>query len=135
MIIFSHIFTSGKIQYIYFFTKTKWSLHYKFMNVIIKWLAKILKNITCGYGHHLWKYWIYHSWPSATCDKSNIFTRDDHNHSWYFSIFFASHILISQYGQYTFTPIILYHLSRRYFLILCSEAFGVTCSEIEKILH
>ena len=24
-----------------------WSLHYKFMNVIIIWLAKILKNITC----------------------------------------------------------------------------------------
>ena len=29
------------------------SLHYKFMNVIIIWLAKILKNITCGYSHHL----------------------------------------------------------------------------------
>ena len=37
----------------------------------------------------------HHSWPSATCDKSNIFTRDDHNHTWYFPIFFASHILIS----------------------------------------
>ena len=31
----------------------------------------------------------------ATRDKSNIFTHDDHNHTWYFPIFFASHILIS----------------------------------------
>ena len=77
------------------------------MNVIIIWLAKILKNITCGYGHHLWKYWIYHSWPSATRDKSNIFTRDDHNHTWYFPIFFASHILISHSYVCT-TPCINY---------------------------
>ena len=32
-----------------------WSLHYQFMNVIIKWLAKILEEITCGYGHHVLK--------------------------------------------------------------------------------
>ena len=32
---------------------------------------------------------------TATRDKSNIFTRDDYNHMWYFPIFFASHILIS----------------------------------------
>ena len=25
------------------------------------------------------KYWIYHSWPSATRDKFNIFSRDYHN--------------------------------------------------------
>ena len=30
-----------------------WSLHNQFMNVIITWLAKIMENITCGYGHHL----------------------------------------------------------------------------------
>ena len=83
-----------------------WSLHYKFMNVIIIWLAKILKNITCGYGHHLWKYWIYHSWPSATRDKSNIFTRDDHNHTWYFPIFFASHILISHCRSTSITTVV-----------------------------
>ena len=70
------------------FTISLWML------IVYGW-QKILENITCGYGHHLWKYWIYHSWPSATRDKSNIFTRDDHNHTWYFPIFFASHILIS----------------------------------------
>ena len=32
---------------------------------------KVLENITCGYGNHLWKYWIYHLWPSATRDKFN----------------------------------------------------------------
>ena len=93
-----------------------WPLHNQFINVIITWLAKILKNITCGYGHHLWKYWIYHSWPSATRDKSNIFTRDDHNHAWYFSIFFASHILISHStivvdnGTWQFTKLTNYEI-------------------------
>ena len=66
------------------------------MLILYGW-QKILENITCGYGHHLWKYWIYHSWPLATRDKSNIFTRDNHNHSWYFPIFFPSHLLLSQY--------------------------------------
>ena len=47
---------------------------------------------TCGDGNHSWnnefitcdwmKYWIYHSWPSATCDKFIIFTCDYHHHSW-----------------------------------------------------
>ena len=71
------------------FTISLWML------IVYGW-QKILENITCGYGHHLWKYWIYHSWPAATRDKSNIFTRDNHNHSWYFPIFFSSHILFTQ---------------------------------------
>ena len=53
------------------------------------------------------KYWVYHSWPSATRDKSIIFTRDDHNHTWYFPLFFASHILISHSYVCT-TPCINY---------------------------
>ena len=43
------------------------------------------------------KYWIYHSWPSATRDKFNIFSRDYHNHSWYFPILLDSHAGIPQY--------------------------------------
>ena len=73
------------------FTASLWML-------IVHGWPKILKNITRGSGHHLWKYWTYHSWPSATRDKSNIFTRDDQNHSKYFPIFLASHILLSQYS-------------------------------------
>ena len=73
------------------------------MLILYGW-QKILENITCGYGHHLWKYWIYHSWPLATRDKSNIFTRDNHNHSWYFPIFFPSHLLLSHWWEYRKKP-------------------------------
>ena len=68
-----------------------------FMRTIIKisrvssW-QKVLKNITCGWGNHLWKYSIYHLWPAATRDKFNIFTRDYLNHPWYFPILFASYM-------------------------------------------
>ena len=38
----------------------------------------------------------------ATSDKSIIITCDDHNHVWYFPLFFASHILISHSFQLNF---------------------------------
>ena len=74
------------------FTISLWML------IVYGW-KKILENITCGYGHHLWKYWIYHSWPAATRDKFNIFSRDYHNHSWYFPILFHSHAWFLQSGS------------------------------------
>ena len=62
----------------------KWIL----VHILLSWnviaplrAQKVLENITCGYGNHLWKYWIYHSWPSATRDNFNTFTRDYHNHA------------------------------------------------------
>ena len=54
------------------------SIHYN--EIIVHGWQKILENITSGYGHHEWKYWIYHEWPQATSDMSNIFTSDDQNH-------------------------------------------------------
>ena len=51
-----------------------------YIGVIVYGWQKILENITSGFGHHEWKYWIYHEWPKATSDKSNIFTSDDQNH-------------------------------------------------------
>ena len=58
-----------------------------FIEIIAYGWLKILENITSGFGHHEWKYWIYHEWPKATSDKSIIFTSDDHNHKWYFPLF------------------------------------------------
>ena len=43
---------------------------------------------------------------TATRDKSNIFTRDDYNHTWYFPIFFASHILISHCRSTSITTVV-----------------------------
>ena len=97
------------------------------MLILYGW-KKILENITCGYGHHLWKYWIYHSWPAATRDKSNIFTCGDHNHKWYFPIFFASHILtnlsfcilsLSIAWYYLFPICILFPLQMTFVISLC----------------
>ena len=51
-----------------------------YIEIIVHGWPKILENITSGSGHHEGKYWIYHEWPKATSDKSNIFTSDDHNH-------------------------------------------------------
>ena len=45
-----------------------WSLHSLFMNVNSTWLAKNIENILLMV-------------LVITCDKSNIFTRDDQNHS------------------------------------------------------
>ena len=58
---------------------------------------KVLENVTCGWGNLSWKYWIYHLWPSATCDKFNIYTCDYLNHLWYFPILFTSYMGISQW--------------------------------------
>ena len=83
------------VEYLYYFQfpeKQNINICYRYLNIVNLWLLiineiivygwqKILENITRGSGHHLWKYWTYHSWPSATRDKSNIFTRDDQNHS------------------------------------------------------
>ena len=57
-----------------------WWLKYCDSERLVYGWQKILENIMCGYGHHEWKYWIYHEWPQATSDKSNIFTSDDQNH-------------------------------------------------------
>ena len=94
------------------------------MLILYGW-QKILENITCGYGHHLWKYWIYHSWPLATRDKSNIFTRDNHNHSWYFPIFFPSHLLLSQCSILFDGKILIYFWRVVYFNIISLYARNV----------
>ena len=48
-----------------------WFISYYYGMLLLHSRQKVLENITCGYGNHLWMYWIYHSWPSATRDKSN----------------------------------------------------------------
>ena len=50
-----------------------------FIEIIVHGWQKMLENIMSDYGHHEWKYWIYHEWLKATSDKSNIFTSDDQN--------------------------------------------------------
>ena len=62
---------------------------YEAMNYVFRYTK--LENVEVFFRliAYLCKYFV-------TCDKSNIFTRDDHNHAWYFPIFFTSHILISQ---------------------------------------
>ena len=62
------------------YNNNKYDENYGYYEIIVYGWQKILENITSGFGHHEWKYWIYHEWPKATSDKSNIFTSDDQNH-------------------------------------------------------
>ena len=55
--------------------------------IIVHGWQKILENITSGYGHHEWKYWIHHEWPQARVISpifSQVMTRTTSNIFQYF---------------------------------------------------
>ena len=70
------------------------------------------------------KYWIYHSWPSATRGKINIFTRDYHNHSWYFPILFHSHAWFLQYIDFYLFIMKIFQFSMKISIIRLEKRGG-----------